>query len=74
MRPATIHAAAQLVRHTRGFLTVMEKWVAATPPELLHEEIAQVIWLVRGGLASVNDTVGTSQPPAAPLSTGNQQR
>jgi hypothetical protein len=53
VRPATVHAAAQLVRHTRGILTAIEKWAAATPPEMLHDEADEVIELLHGALTEV---------------------
>ena len=56
MRPDTIHAAAQLVRHTRGLLTTIEKWIAKTPPEALPGEIAAVVALVRDALTAMNMT------------------
>lgn len=28
MKPATVHLIAQLIRHTRGMLTLIEKWLA----------------------------------------------
>ena len=67
MRPHTVHAVAQLVRHTRGLLTTIEKWVAATPPEALAAEIGEVLWLVRGALTDLTTTLGTPRPPAAPV-------
>jgi hypothetical protein len=66
MRPATVHCVAQLVRHSRGLVTTLEKWVAATPPEVIHEEAAEVIWLVRGALTDVITTLGTPRPSAVP--------
>ena len=33
MRPATVHALAQGIRHTHGLLATLEKWIAATPAE-----------------------------------------
>jgi hypothetical protein len=67
MRPATVHALAQLLRHTRGCVTTIEKWVGATPPAVLAEECAEVIFLVRGILADVNTTLGTPRSPTAPV-------
>jgi len=60
MRPATLHALAQLLRHTRGCVTTIEKWVAQTPPERLGEECGEVIFLVRGFLADVQTTLSTA--------------
>jgi len=65
MRPDTIHAAAQLVRHTRGLLTTIEKWIAKTPPEALPGEIAAVVALVRDALTAMNMTLGTPRPDVA---------
>jgi len=67
MRPATVHALAQFLRHSRGCITTVEKWVATTPPEVLAEECAEVIFLVRGALADLNTTLGTSRSPTAPV-------
>jgi len=67
MRPQTVHALAQLVRHTRGCVTTLEKWVAATPPEAFATEAAEAIALVRVALTEMNTTLGTSRPSAAPL-------
>jgi hypothetical protein len=69
MRPATVHAVAQLVRHSRGLLTTLEKWVAATPPEALREEIDDVLWVARGALTAIITTIETPRPPAAPPRT-----
>jgi hypothetical protein len=66
MRPATVHAVAQLVRHSRGLVTTIEKWVAATPPEALREEIDEVLWVARGALAAMITTIEVPRPPAAP--------
>jgi len=63
MRPATVHMLAQLLRHTRGCVTTIEKWVAQTPPDVLPGECAEVIYLVRGALADVNTTLGTAPVP-----------
>ena len=60
MRPATVHCVAQLVRHSRGLLTTIEKWVAATPPDQLHEEAAQLLGLMRGSLTDVITTLETT--------------
>jgi hypothetical protein len=66
MRPATVHAVAQLVRHSRGLLTTVEKWIAATPPEALPEEAEQLVWIARGALTMVITTLEEPRPPAAP--------
>jgi hypothetical protein len=63
MRPATVHALAQFLRHTRGCVTTIEKWVAQTPPEVLAAECDEVIFLVRGVLADVNTTLSTAPVP-----------
>jgi len=62
-----VHAVAQLVRHSRGLVTTLEKWVAATPPEALPGEVADVLWLVRGALTDLTTTLGTPRPVAAPV-------
>ena len=69
MRPATVHAFAQLIRHTRGLLTTIEKWVGATPPDALAGEILAVVEGVRHALTDLNTALGTSRPDAAPLPT-----
>ena len=66
MRPATVHAGAQVVRHTRGVLTTLEKWLAATPPEAVHEEAGALLWILRGALTDMMTTLGAPRPPAAP--------
>jgi hypothetical protein len=48
MRPDTVHALAQWVRHTRGVLTTTEKWLARTPPAAVAGELAAVLAVVRG--------------------------
>jgi hypothetical protein len=71
MRPDTVHAVAQLIRHTRGLLTTIEKWVAATPPEELPGEVEAVnewISLLRGALTELSTTLGSPRPSAAPSS------
>jgi hypothetical protein len=68
MTPDTVHAAAQMVRHSRGLLTTIEKWVAKTPPDVLATEVADLIALVRGALTDINTTLGTTPAPAAPVS------
>ena len=67
MRHDTVHAAAQMVRHTRGLLTTIEKWVARTPPEVLAAEATEVLALVRGALTEMNTTLGTTPADAAPV-------
>jgi hypothetical protein len=67
VRPHTVHALAQFIRHTRGLLTTVEKWIANTPPEALHEEIGQVLFVARGTLNDLSTTLGTPRPPAAPV-------
>ena len=67
MRPHTVHALAQMIRHTRGLLTTVEKFIANTPPEALHEEIGHVLFQARGALTELTTTLGTPRPPAAPV-------
>jgi hypothetical protein len=73
MRPATVHALAQLIRHLRGCVTTVEKWIAQTPPEAMQNETAAVIFLVRGALTDV--MLGLSRLPApepAPTTTADR--
>jgi len=63
MRAPTVHMLAQLLRHGRGCVTTIEKWVAQTPPDVLAEECGEVIFLVRGVLADVNTTLATAPVP-----------
>jgi len=81
VRAATVHLIAQLIRHQRGFLTTVEKWIGQTPPEAVHEESREAIFRMRGVLialeealvhAPVNDRTVTAStttdrpaPPAA---------
>jgi hypothetical protein len=67
VRPHTVHALAQFIRHTRGLLTTVEKFAANTPPEALHAEIGEVIFSLRGALNDLSTTLGTPRPPAAPV-------
>ena len=57
MRPQTVHCVAQLVRHSRGCITTLEKWVATTPPDVFAAECAEVIFLIRGGLTDLERIV-----------------
>jgi len=42
MHEQTVHALAQLIRHTRGGLTTIEKWVEQTPREALAADVKQL--------------------------------
>jgi len=55
-----VHALAQLVRHSRGLVTTVEKWVANTPPEALPGEVAEVLWVMRGALTDLTTTIGNA--------------
>ena len=66
MRPHTVHAGAQLVRHTRGLLTTIEKWAANTPPADLHWELTELLRVMRDGLIEMNTALGGPRPSAAP--------
>jgi hypothetical protein len=61
MRPHTVHALAQLLRHTRGIVTTIEKWAWNTRPDEFASEIREAIFLVRGALADMNNTIGSLQ-------------
>ena len=67
MLPSTIHGEAQLIRHTRGWLTSLEKWVAQTPPDQLAAEITDAIAEARLVLTALNTALSMSRPPAAPV-------
>jgi hypothetical protein len=58
MRPDTVHAVAQFIRHTRGYLNAIEKWIAHTPPERVAEESAQVLQLARLHLTELETRLG----------------
>jgi len=75
MRPDTVHAMAQLVRHSRGLVTTVEKWIAHTPPEVVQSEIDEVIAFVRDALTQTNNSLGTPRPAApspAPVTRGDR--
>ena len=57
MRPATIHLVAQLIRHLRGVVTTVEKFVAQTPPEVIVTESTEAIYRVRGVLMALEDAL-----------------
>jgi len=63
MRPATVHALAQAIRHTRGLLATLEKWIAATPPELLARELATAIGELRSDLVALNSALAQTTAP-----------
>ena len=65
MRPATVHALAQLLRYTRGSVTTIEKWVEQTPPEHFAAECAEAIYVARGLLMQLDTTLATA--PDAPV-------
>jgi len=71
MRPHTVYALGQLIRHTRGCVTTIEKWVENTPPEAFGEECDEVIWTLRKMLTNLSTTLGTvpSAPVPAPPTT-----
>jgi hypothetical protein len=58
MRPDTVHAGAQFIRHTRGYLNAIEKWVAHTPPERVAAEVAELLQLARSSLTSLETQLG----------------
>lgn len=73
-RPATDHALAQLIRHTRGCVTTIEKWIASTPSDQLVVESAEVIRLLRGRLTDLETCISTSRSSTAPSSTSTHDR
>jgi hypothetical protein len=66
MRPATVHALAQAIRHGRGLLATLEKWLAATPPEQVAGELAIALAAARGALWELNTTLGRPRSSTAP--------
>ena len=67
MLPTTIHGEAQLIRHARGWLTSLEKWVAQTPPDQLGAEITDAISQARRVLTELDTALSLSRPSAAPV-------
>jgi len=67
MRPQTVHFVLQAVRHTRGLVTTIEKWVAQTPADVFASECEEVIRVVRSALQEIHTTVGTSRSSTAPM-------
>lgn len=43
MQPETVHLIAQLIRHERGTLTAIERWVKAQTQSEALEELRQVL-------------------------------
>jgi hypothetical protein len=68
MTPDTVHAIAQWIRHSRGLLTTLEKWLARTPPEAQAQELAEMIAVARGAFAQIEMRLGSPRPSAAPSS------
>jgi hypothetical protein len=66
LRPDTVHALAQFIRHARAGLTTAEKFLAHTTPETLHEELGHVIFVARGALNELTTTLGSAPASAAP--------
>lgn len=53
MIPATVHLAAQWIRHQRGLCTAVEKWIACLPPSPASRELSEIIALYRANLRTV---------------------
>lgn len=45
--PDTVHLAAQVIRHQRGIMTAIEKWIAKQPPSPANLELFSVTLLQR---------------------------
>lgn len=52
MKPQTVHLAAQLLRHQRGTLTAIEKWIGSQEPAPALDDLREVIALNRRMLAA----------------------
>ena len=66
MRPPTVHALAQGIRHTRGLLATLDKWIATTPPEQVATELTAAIGVIRGALQTGNTVLSRSRSSTAP--------
>jgi hypothetical protein len=53
MTPPTLHLVASMVRHGRGIVTSVEKWIRAQEPSPAMREGLQLVAVARGVLTSL---------------------
>jgi len=57
MTADTVHLIAQLIRHQRGMMTALEKWISKQPPSQTHVELVAVTTLMREVLTSYESQI-----------------
>lgn len=63
MTPDTVHLIAQLIRHQRGMMTAIEKWVAKQEPCRTNLEVSCVTGLMRDVLDSYESELSRVEIP-----------
>jgi hypothetical protein len=66
VRPATVHALAQAIRHARGLVATLDKWLAATPPAAVADELTLAVGVLRDALGHSSTALGRPRSSTAP--------